>query len=144
MPGRALRLVPGVIPVPTGLAVESPQCPEGHYDAIGDDDLIPAPRGLNPLNARKGITTPYFLRPEPPGRIARLNPLNARKGITTSLEERHKRCQRIRVESPQCPEGHYDENKREDEVMLLVGGLNPLNARKGITTRIQRRVTSRQ
>ena len=41
--------------------------------------------------------------------VLRLNPLNARKGITTNKFYRLRSVEEyLPVESPQCPEGHYD------------------------------------
>ena len=90
--------------------VESPQCPEGHYDGAQQAPAMAA------------------------GAV-KLNPLNARKGITTDEETLELLLASIWVESPQCPEGHYDSCKNSrfftsPKLRLL----NPLNARKGITT----------
>ena len=115
------------------LRVESPQCPEGHYDLqyrSCSDRLGP---GLNPLNARKGITT-YRARRNKMDRKLRVESPQCPEGhydpratTTTTIPTR-------RVESPQCPEGHYDLFRQGARAVVLNVGLNPLNARKGITT----------
>ena len=123
MPGRALRPGSGEVsgrpPIPRG--VESPQCPEGHYDQ--EAEKFPAGlrshEGLNPLNARKGITTYFhFCCYQSSAYSSSVESPQCPEGHYDAVHLDGGEPDVYLVESPQCPEGHYDEFSRRGNLLL--------------------------